>query len=158
MTMQIGHNLIFCNQYPTRACVTGNGEVRSLWDNVASFLMNGNRIVRRGCDCQHQSGQELGLSGTVNKSKVSINVVTRDKRKMLLRLGQNGKWSGIGVPNSSIADAVPPAKRHNLTHSDTHTQRGKPVVLLKGFYTLEGSKPQGEPKGLREWDDGRSEC
>jgi hypothetical protein len=27
---------MFCHQSPTRACVTGNGEVRSLWDNVAS--------------------------------------------------------------------------------------------------------------------------
>jgi hypothetical protein len=27
---------MFCHQSPTGACVTGNGEVRSLWDNVAS--------------------------------------------------------------------------------------------------------------------------
>jgi hypothetical protein len=93
----------------------------------------------------------------VNESKVSINVVTHDKRKMLIRLGQNGKWSSTGVPNSPVADAAPPAKRHNLTHSDAHTQRGKPVVLLKGFYTLEESKPQGEPKELRVWEDERSE-
>jgi hypothetical protein len=33
-----GHNLTFCHQSPTGACVTGNGEVRSLWDNVASSL------------------------------------------------------------------------------------------------------------------------
>jgi hypothetical protein len=26
---------MFCRQYPTGACVTGNGKVRSLWDNVA---------------------------------------------------------------------------------------------------------------------------
>jgi len=27
---------MFCHQYPTRACVIGNGGVRSLWDNVSS--------------------------------------------------------------------------------------------------------------------------
>ncbi len=26
---------MICHQSPTRACVTGNGGVRSLWDNVA---------------------------------------------------------------------------------------------------------------------------
>src|SRR5262245_7644851 len=31
-----GHNLMFCHQSPTRACVTGNGGVRSLWENAAS--------------------------------------------------------------------------------------------------------------------------
>jgi len=31
-----GHNLMFCHRSPTRACVTGNGGVRSLWDNVTS--------------------------------------------------------------------------------------------------------------------------
>ena len=35
-----GRNLVFCHQYPTRACVTGNDKVRSLWDNVASIPMD----------------------------------------------------------------------------------------------------------------------
>jgi hypothetical protein len=30
------YNLMFCHQYPTGACVTGNGEVRSLRENVSS--------------------------------------------------------------------------------------------------------------------------
>jgi len=32
------HHLLFCQQYPTTTCVTGNGEVRSCWDNVASAV------------------------------------------------------------------------------------------------------------------------
>ena len=31
-----GHNLVFCHQYPTEACVVGNDGVRSLRDNEAS--------------------------------------------------------------------------------------------------------------------------
>ena len=27
MTVQTGHNLVFCHQYPTSTCVTGNGGV-----------------------------------------------------------------------------------------------------------------------------------
>jgi hypothetical protein len=77
MTMNnlIGHNLMFRHQYPTR--------IVSPWDNVASSLWDGNLTVSSGCDCQHQGGQELGLSGMVNLGEVLINVVTADKPKML---------------------------------------------------------------------------
>jgi hypothetical protein len=37
MIEPLRHNLMFCHQYPTGACVTGNGEVRSLRNNVSSL-------------------------------------------------------------------------------------------------------------------------
>jgi hypothetical protein len=37
VTSDEGHHPLFCQRYPTRTCATGNGEVRSSWDNVASF-------------------------------------------------------------------------------------------------------------------------
>jgi hypothetical protein len=46
-----GYDPVFCYRYPTGVCVTGNGGVRSLQDNVASFDTNGNPIERNGCDC-----------------------------------------------------------------------------------------------------------
>ncbi len=58
----------------------------------------------------------------VKTSEPLINVVNENKPKVLSvpernqRLGPKGKGSGIGVPNSPIADGVPPAKRRNLTH------------------------------------------
>jgi hypothetical protein len=58
----------------------------------------------------------------VNLGEPLINVVNEDKPKVLRvpqrnhRLGPKGKGSGIGVPNSPIADDVPSAKRRNLTH------------------------------------------
>lgn len=82
------HNRMFCHPYPTRACVTGNGEVRSLWNNVTSSLWDGRRIVSEGGDCQHRGGRELGSSGMVNPGEVLINVVIENKRKVLVRLGQ----------------------------------------------------------------------
>lgn len=45
------------------------------------------------------------------------------------RLGPKGTWPGSGVPNSPGADDEPPAERRDLTHSGTHSKRGKPVVL-----------------------------
>jgi hypothetical protein len=54
------------------------------------------------------------LRGMVNKCEPLINVVTENKPKVLTspgkadRLGPKGKGSGIGAPNSSIADGVPP--------------------------------------------------
>jgi hypothetical protein len=58
----------------------------------------------------------------VKTSEPLINVVNENKPKVLRvparnhRLGPKGKGSGIGVPNSPIADGAPPAKRRNLTH------------------------------------------
>lgn len=62
-------------------------------------------------------------------------------------------WLDSGAPNSSDADVKPPAKRRDLTHSGTHTKGGKPVALP---VWLRESKPQGEPLGLRVWEDEKS--
>jgi hypothetical protein len=73
------------------------------------------------------------------------------------RLGPKGKGSGMGAPNSPIADVELPAERRNLTCAGTCTERGKPVDLPVVTATRE-SEPQGEPKGLRVEDGGKSEC
>ena len=60
----------------------------------------------------------------VNIREPLINVVIEDKPKVLKslrradRLGPKGKRSGMGAPNSPIADGEPPAKRRGLTHAD----------------------------------------
>jgi hypothetical protein len=52
-----------------------------------------------------------------------INVVTENKPKVLRHpgrvktLGPKGKGSGMGAPNSPVADGVPPAERRSLTHA-----------------------------------------
>ena len=58
----------------------------------------------------------------VKTTEPLINVVNENKPKVLKvsardrRLEPKGKGSGIGAPNSPIADGVPPVKRRNLTH------------------------------------------
>jgi hypothetical protein len=79
----------------------------------------------------------------VNICESLINVVMGNKRKMLIRLDQTGKWSGIGAPNSPIVDAAPPAERRNLTHTGTHVERGKPTILPQGKASREASRWDG---------------
>jgi hypothetical protein len=120
------------------------------------------------------------LRGMVNICEPLINVVIEDKPKVLgcigiigqsnparvHRLGPKGKGSGIGAPNSPIADGVPPAERRNLTHAGTGTERGKPVVSPRSRARKDSpykadrageSEPQGKPMGLRVKDGGGSE-
>jgi hypothetical protein len=66
---------MFCHRYPIRVISSG--------DNGASSPKDGSLIVRSGCDCQHQSGRELGSSGKGNTCESLINVVRIDKPKML---------------------------------------------------------------------------
>ncbi len=88
MTSNEGHHPLFCQRYPIRTCVAGNGEVRSSWDNVASSNTDGSASASRRCDRQHQGGRELGWCGMANICEPLINVVNVDKRKVLRRLNQ----------------------------------------------------------------------
>ena len=88
--LHIVNDVTWCSatEYLTRACVAGNGGVRSLWDNVASSVRTATEFVRTGCDCQHQGGRELRLNGKVNTCESLINVVTINKLKVLTSLNQ----------------------------------------------------------------------
>ncbi len=140
--MTCRHSLLFCQEFPTAACVAGNGGVRSLRDNVASapggLAVEG---VSQPCDCEQQGSWEPGTSGRVNPGEVLLKVVMFDKpgvvplyRTLKLLLGLNQKVCGQvqGLQRSPAADGVPPAERHDLTHSVALAERGKPVVLLLG--------------------------
>ena len=61
------------------------------------------------------------------------------------RLGPKGTWPGSGVPNSPDVDLAPPAERRDLTHSGTHAERGKPVVLpMARLLFQDRSRTQGK--------------
>jgi hypothetical protein len=88
----------------------------------------------------------------VNICELLINVVTCDKLKVLISLSQNGKGTGMGAPNSPIADTEPPAKRQDLTHTGTCTKRGKPISL-----PVKENEPRGTLMDLWVGDGGESE-
>ena len=56
------------------------------------------------------------MDGMVNRGELLINVVTSNKPKTLIGLGQNGKGAGLGVFWSPNTDVDPPANRQYLTH------------------------------------------
>jgi hypothetical protein len=58
---------------------------------------------------------------------------------MLTGLDQKVGGPGSDAPNSSDADAAPPAEQRDLTHSGAHGERGKPVLFL--WQLAEESKP-----------------
>ena len=64
----------------------------------------------------------------VNPGEALLNVVTKDKRKMLLRLDQKVRGQVRRLRTPPGADVAPPAERRDLTHTGTRTKRGKPVV------------------------------
>jgi hypothetical protein len=66
------------------------------------------------------------------------SVVTKAKRKLLIRLGQNGMWPGPEASNSSGADGEPPAYGRDLNHSGTSAERGNPVVFPASLPTRRG--------------------
>jgi len=76
----------------------------------------------------------------VNPGEALVNAVMSNKRKLLTRLGQNGKWSSPWANQSCGADVAPPANRRGLTHPATTTERGKPVVAPRGKANRKGRR------------------
>ena len=148
-----------CHQSPTRTRVTGNGKVRSSWDNVASPHEGGRRIVRRRGDCKHQCGRELGAGRTVNICEPLINVVSRNKPKMLTGLNQNGMWDGIGgCPILRPQAFFPTGEEAEPNRSKgIRVQRGKPHALSKTPPSFRDSRAQATLTGQVVWDAGKSE-
>ena len=105
---------MFRHRSATPAGVTGNGEVRSLGDNVTSIERS---AVGARADTATASITAVGASSPdqVNPGEVLIKAVNRNKPKMLSGLDQNGTWPGTGAAMSPVADDAPPAERHDLT-------------------------------------------
>ncbi len=105
-----------CHQYPTGACVAGNGEVRSPWDNVASSLP-GWQLNREGRLRRPVPGRrELGSGSTVNICESLINVVKSNKPKVLIGLNQKVRGRVQELPNLLPQATAPPAQRRDLRY------------------------------------------
>jgi hypothetical protein len=91
-----------------------------------------------------------------NTCESPINVVKRNKPKMLTGLDQKVCGQVQAMPAHLTRTFAPPAERRTLTHFGTNAERGKPVVLSSKLSARKGA-PQGKPTGLRVWEDGESE-
>ena len=68
--------------------------------------------------------------------------MTFNKPKRLTGLNQKVRGQGEELSNLPTADNVPPADRRSLTRSDTHAERGKPVVLPRRGKVCRKTNPQ----------------
>ena len=117
---------------PTSAGVSGGENRRGAGQATWEYSGMAGQDASPACDSQQQGGREPGWCGKVNIGEALVNVVMSNKRKLLTRLGQKGTWSGPAAILSIGADAAPPAKRRDLTHTATTTERGKPVASPGG--------------------------
>ncbi len=81
---------------------------------------------------QASCGRGLTSGSMENGCERLVNLVNDDRRKMLRRLNQNGRWSGYGVRLSPYTVIVPPGKRLLLPFQGHLAERGKPHLLLSG--------------------------
>src|SRR6266705_6787263 len=83
------------------------------------------------------------MSLSENKPKMLTPVRLKTNQLDRHRLGPKGTWPSSGVPNSPDADLAP--ERRDLTHSGTHAERGKPVVLpMARLRPQDRSRTQGK--------------
>lgn len=105
-------HLLYCQQSPTGTGVTD--EVCSSRHNVASAFELAWLGANPMRDSQQQGGggnqQRLPGLMEVNRHR---SVVTKNKRKLLIRLGQKGTWASPDAPTSSGAGGVAPALRRS---------------------------------------------
>jgi hypothetical protein len=103
------HYPMFRHRSATPAGLTGNGEVRSLGDNVTSILGS---VVNARADTATASitavgGQQSGARST--PGEVLIKAVSQDKPKMLSGLNQkvSGQVGGLRNPPSRMVHHRP---------------------------------------------------
>ena len=112
------HDPMFRHRSVTPAGVSGNGEVRSLGDNVASIIDRpGTREPTRRLPASRRSG--ASSPGQVNPGEVLIKAVIHNKPKMLSGLNQKkvrGQVQGLSTLLSRMAhhrsrSTTPPPER-----------------------------------------------
>ena len=75
----------------------------------------------------------LESDGMANKGKLLINVVRKNKPKVLRGLSQKAISVGTGAESSPVADNQHHRRmRQSLTHPGMNTERGKPVTFPLG--------------------------
>ena len=143
---------MFRHRSATPAGVTGNGEVRSLGNNVTSIYGSAVNASRHD-DCQHHGGRGPAVRGKVNPGEVLIKVVTENKPKMLSGLNQKVSGQVRGLRIIPVADGAPPAERHDLTPGSIEK-----VNEVTPLSPREGRLPAKKANGIAGRDEGGSEC
>ncbi len=73
--------------------------------------------VRGDRICQHQGGSGARLDGKVNSGEPMINLVRRNRLKVLTSLNQNGVRPVVSLSYRNTRTKEPPGNSRNLRHS-----------------------------------------
>jgi hypothetical protein len=130
----------------------GNNLYRAFGQRTHSHS-TGIATVRGRCICQHQDGDGTRMDGRANPGERLINIVTKNKPKVLEGLSQKGTVAGtrtlcflvMGIHATGGQSAPHPFV---CDGDGTWQPRTSPV---------RESEPQDKPIGVRAWEDGRSE-
>ncbi len=79
--------------------------------------------------CQHQGGSGARLDGKVNSGESVINLVKRNRLKVLISLNQNDVRWVVPFSHRNTRTIMPSGNSRNLRHRVNNTKHGKPVVL-----------------------------
>ena len=79
---------------------------------------------------QASCGRERASGSREEGSELLINLVTKNRLKMLISLDQNGRWTGYDVRLSPYTVVVLLGKRQLLPSQGYLAERGKPDSLL----------------------------
>ena len=79
--------------------------------------------------CQHQGGSGARLDGKVNLSEPMINLVKRNRLKVLTSLNQKGVRRAVPFSHGNTRTTEPSGNSRNLLHRVNDTEHGKPVLL-----------------------------
>src|SRR4029434_5640652 len=107
--------------------------------------------VRGRCLCQHRDGDGPRMDGMANRGERSINIVHDNKPKVLAGLSQKGTVAGprippflvMGIPRYRWTERASPIRGDGDGTGEPRTSPARE------------SKPQGKPRGVRAWEDGK---
>src|SRR5208283_3349451 len=129
--MVFRHYPMFRHRSATPAGVPGNGDVRSLGDNVTSILGS---AVNARANTATASITAVGASspGQVNPGEVLIKAVSKNKPTMLSGLNQkvSGQVRELRIPPSRMVHHRP--RGTTLPRVDREGERRNPVVSPRG--------------------------
>ena len=104
--------------------ITGCEAARTMYPGASQ-----ENAVRQSLVCQHQGGSGARLDGKVNRCESMINLVRRNRLKVLRSLNQKGVRLVVAFSYGNTRTAGPPGNSRNLGHCVNHTKHGKPVLL-----------------------------
>ncbi len=104
--------------------IAGCEAARTMYPGVSQ-----ENAAKQSLVCQYQGGSGARLDGKVNSGEPVINLVKRNRLKVLISLNQNGVRRVVPFSHRNTRTLAPSGNSRNLRHRVNDTKHGKPVLL-----------------------------